>query len=139
TVERRLARLSQPCVEMLAAAAVVGPVVPQWVLVVVVPGVEHAVLVREAIDAHVLVSDVEPLAFAHDLFREVLTAALPVAERARLHRSIATALDSGRGPAAEIAAHWCAAAEAGDLDAVPDAVRHCVRAAAEASDRLADD
>jgi hypothetical protein len=51
---------------------------------------------------------VEPLAFAHDLFREVLTAALPVAERARLHRTIATALDSGGGPASEIAAHWCA-------------------------------
>ena len=142
TLERRLARLSQPCAEMLAAAAVVGPVVPQWVLAAVVPGVEHAVLVREAIDASVLVAgaDVEPLAFAHDLFREVLTAALPVAERARLHRTIATALESsGRGPAPEIAAHWCAAARAGDLDAVPDAVRYSVRAAAEASDRLADD
>jgi AAA ATPase domain len=141
TVERRLARLSQPCAEMLAAAAVVGPVVPQWILVAVKPGVEHPELVREAIDARVLVAgaDVEPLAFAHDLFREVLTAALPVAERARLHRTIATALDSGRGPASEIAAHWCAAAEAGDIDAVPDAVRHSVRAAAEASDRLADD
>ena len=81
----------------------------------------------------------EPLAFAHDLFREVLTAAVPMAERARLHRTVATALASGRGPAAEIAAHWFAAATAGDLDAVADAVRHSVRAAAEASDRLADD
>lgn len=139
TVERRLARLSQPCVEMLAAAAVVGPVVPQWILVAVEPDVEYPVLVREAIDAHVLVADVEPLTFAHDLFREVLTAALPVAERARLHRTVAAALKSGRAPASEIAAHWCAAAEAGDLDAVRHAVRYSVRAAAEASDRLADD
>ena len=141
TVERRLARLSQPCAEMLAAAAVVGPVVPHWVLAAVLPGVDHTVLVREAIDARVLAegADVEPLAFTHDLFREVLTAAVPIAERARLHRTVATALESGRGPATEIAAHWFAAATAGDLDAVPDAVRHSVHAAAEASARLADD
>lgn len=141
-VERRLARLSQPCVEMLTAAAVAGSVSHPGVL----PGTAaQAALVAEAVAAKVLVAGPGPLdppTFAHDLFRETLYAALPVAERARLHRAVAEALRTPGHAAtrpAEVAAHFLAAASLGDGDAVAAAVQCSREAAEDASARLADD
>ena len=148
TVERRLARLSQPCVEMLTVAAVAGPVVHPGILARMLPGTpaEHARLIAEAIEAQVMVSGPDALdrpAFAHDLFRETLYSGVTVTAQARLHRAIAQALETlGHATPvspAEIAAHFLAAASAGDAQAVEAAVRYSRTAAEDASARLADD
>ena len=141
-LERRLARLSQPCAELLTTAAVIGPEVRLEVLARLVDdsGSLHDLL-DEAVTARVLAeppSDAGPFRFSHDLFRETLMAGLAAEHRIRLHLAAGRALEAlcAEGiPAhpAELAAHFYAA-----VTTAPDeAVRYAMAAGAEARSRLA--
>ena len=147
TLERRLARLSQPCAEVLAVAAVTGPQVGVEVLARVLPGRgdDLADLLSEAVRARVLTAPGAPLGpyrFAHDLFRETIYGGLPAAQRAGLHLAVAGALAELRAEGAtvhtaELAAHHLAAASAGATAEAAEAVRWSGLAAREAAARLA--
>ena len=141
-VERRLARLSQPCADLLAVAAVIGPELPMAVLRRVaaetgdLPG-----LLDEAVGARVLVEPADvpgTYRFCHDLFRETILAGLPADARHRLHLSVGRALEGLRDEGtrvhpAELAAHFGAAGGA----TPSEAVRYGVAAAADAATRIA--
>jgi predicted ATPase len=147
TLERRLARLSQPCAELLAVAAVAGPEVGVEVLARVLPDrrADLADQLDEAVRARVLIAPAAPLGpyrFAHDLFRETLYEGLPAAQRAGLHLAVGCALEELRAEgaslhAAELAAHYLAAASAGATGEAAQAVHWSVLAAREAAVRLA--
>ena len=148
TLQRRLARLSQACVQMLSAAAVAGPRIRPEVLRRLLPGPEELEgLLAEAGNARVLSAPPTPVdvhQFTHDLFRESLYASLGPAERSRLHGECGTVLETLAAagvpvPAAEVAAHFVAAAAAGTATAAAPAVAWSRRAAQEASARLAAD
>jgi tetratricopeptide (TPR) repeat protein len=145
TLERRLARLTQPCAEVLEVAAVAGFELRDEVLERVLAGArDRAVLsdlLAEAADARVLVRPVEPpgrYQFSHDLYRQTIQLGLPSARRRTLHLAVARALEALRGEGgeihlAEIAAHLLASdAE----EAMADAVRVSCEAAADAMTRL---
>ena len=146
-IDRRLARLSQACIRMLTLAALDGAAVRPWLLARVLgddPGL--AVLAEEAAAARVLVAEDggSRLRFAHDLFCEVLAADLPAPARRRGHHDLGAALEAARAEGAvvhpaELAAHFGAAAAAGDGAAGERAVRYAREAAAEAAARLAFD
>ncbi|MGD9530690.1 MAG: hypothetical protein AB7V44_28435, partial [Pseudonocardia sp.] len=139
-LERRIARLSQPCASLLAVAALAGPGVrPALVDEVVAPPGGCEALLDEAARARVLQADAEGrFRFVHDLFREVLVAGLTAARRRELHVALGRALQRRRDAggdvgAAELAAHFLAA---GSAEVADDAVRHAVEAAHEATARL---
>ncbi len=143
-IERRLARLSQPCVGALTLAALDGTTVRPWLLGRILGHSEGLRgLLEEAVAARVLVTDgISQLRFAHDLFCEVLAADLPATVRAHAHGDLAATLQEASAEGmvvhpAELAAHFGAAAAAGDVEAVEQAVRYSGEAAAEASSRLA--
>ena len=142
-IERRLARLSPRCVEVVTAGAVVGPEFTAGLLARVTGEPAGAVrdLLGEAARAHVLASPTGPLRpyrFAHDLFRESIVEGLGGEVRARLHLRVGRALERERDaggvvPPAQLANHF-AQAGAGAADA---AGRYAAMAAAEATQRLA--
>ncbi|HEY7102530.1 MAG TPA: AAA family ATPase [Mycobacteriales bacterium] len=135
-LERRLARLSAPCAELVTAAAVGGPRIRPAVLGRVLPaGYDLGALVDEAVRARVLAGTADGPRFAHDLFRET-AADLPAARAQQLHARIGAALATLPGvEPGEVAAHLVAARPT-DPAAVADAVGWCERAAAAASTRL---
>ena len=143
-IERRLARLSQPCVGALTVAALDGTTVRPWLLGRILGhDVELSGLLEEATAARVLLTDGRSqLRFAHDLFCEVLAADLPAPFRARAHGDLAAALQAARAEGmvvhpAELAAHFAAATAAGDVETAEPAVRYGREAAADAASRLA--
>jgi len=141
-LERRLARLSQRCAELLTVAAVVGPDVRLEVLVRVVEDPDDLPgLLDEAVGARVLLEPAAspgPYRFSHDLFRETILAGLPTGQRTGLHLAVGRALETllGEGVSihpAELASHFGAA-----VIAVPaDALRYGMLAAEDATSRLA--
>jgi tetratricopeptide (TPR) repeat protein len=144
-IGRRLARLSQSCIRMLTVAALDGPTLRPWLLARVLgDDAGLPALIEEAVTARVAVTEGDRTRprFAHDLFREVLAAELPVPARRDVHRDLATALEAARADGAvvhpaELAAHFAAAATAGDAAACEPAVRFSREAAADAARRLA--
>jgi hypothetical protein len=143
TLERRLARLSQPCARLLAVAAVAGPEVREEVLARVVPDADpsRGELLAEAVAARVLLAPDEPTGrhrFSHDLYWETIQAGLPARQRGELHLAVGRALETLRAGGAEvhlaeIAAHLLAS---GSGEAMPDAIRFSTAAADEAMGRL---
>jgi tetratricopeptide (TPR) repeat protein len=132
----RLARLSQPCADLLGAAAVCGLAVRPELLGRLV-GTNLDAL-EEAVTARVLTRGADGLRFSHDLYRETLRDGLPAGRRAALHstagRVLASLRDAGASvPASEVAAHFLAAGP----DAVPEAVRYSALAGREAAARTA--
>ena len=154
-IDRRLARLSQPCIRMLTLAALDGVKLRPWLLTTALrtTAVETAALdtaadvpalAEEAAAVRVLTpeQDGSGFRFAHDLFREVLASALPAAARRGLHRDLGIALETSRAEGsvvhpAELAAHFLAAASGGDAEVSGPAVRYLREAAADATERLA--
>ena len=143
-IDRRLARLSQPCIRMLTVAALDGDELRPWLLARVLgDDADLPALIEEAAAARVVGAgeDSSRPRFAHDLFCEVLAAELPVPARRVLHRDLGAALEAARADGAvvhpaELAAHFAAAATAGDATACEPAVRFS-REAAAAARRLA--
>lgn len=144
-IDRRLARLSQRCIRMLTLAALDGTALRPWLLARVLGGdADLPALIEEAAAARVLAADEygTRTRFAHDLFCEVLAAELPAAARRALHHDLGAALEAARAEGAvvhpaELAAHFTAAATAGDSTACEPAIRNCREAAADATRRLA--
>jgi hypothetical protein len=144
-VERRLARLSQPCHALLRIAAVVGQEADVSLLAEVAGTSESAVvdLVREAEWGRIVVPTahgVSGIRFVHDLFRETLHDATPAATAAELHRRVGIVLEQrvDRGAevgAAELAHHFLRAGP--DPPVRARAVRYSLDAARDALTRLA--
>ncbi|MBW3664729.1 MAG: AAA family ATPase [Actinobacteria bacterium] len=141
-LERRLARLSNPCVDLVTVAAVVGPEVPLDVLVLVADeAYDVAALLHEAVAARVLAepaTPVGPYRFTHDLFRETIVSGMPTQQQVRLHLAVGRALESlrdrgGSVHPAELASHFQAAA----TGATTEAVRYGIQAAEDATARMA--
>ena len=148
TLERRLARVSQPCADLLAIAAVAGPILRPDLLARLTGETERlGDLLAEAVSAgvvHAPAEALDPPRFAHDLFREAILAGLPPAARAALHARVAAGLEELHAAgadvhAAEVAAQHGAALAAGDQAAAGPAVHWSLAAAEEARTRLAFD
>ena len=146
--EQRLARLPQPCVAVLSAAAVAGRETGTDLLARVT-GAENAVVaerLEQAVRAQVLAppaSPAGPYRFTHDLFRETVYDALNARARADLHRRVAEALepsgaDAIAGHPAELARHFLLAAVGLSSSSLSvKATRYALLAAADAVGRLA--
>jgi AAA ATPase domain len=140
-LQRRLARLSQPCMLLLTAAAIVAETAAEAIeddLLGQVSGVSQADAARlldEAAAARLL--DVDPAGpvryrFQHALVREVLEHSLSGAQRGELHAAASQALeqrDSQAAAAARLAYHWSRASGPGARER---AVAWSLRAARDA-------
>ena len=139
-IGRRLARLSEPCREVLARASIIGVEVPLDLVAAVEerPASELALLFDEAVAAHVLLEPQAPggtWRFGHALIRDVLYASLPGSVRRELHVLIggkleALAQTSGDLPLAELAHHYVLAGPAAEPGL---AIAYAMRAAEHAA------
>ena len=121
-IGRRLARLSDPCHEVLARASVIGVEIPLELAAAIEdrPATELLPLFDEGAAAHVLMEPRMPggaWRFAHALIRDVLYASLAGAVRRDLHLRTAQALEhlpASEPPLAELAHHYVLAGPAAD-------------------------
>lgn len=131
-VERRLARLPQPCADLLGAAAVVGRHFDLGLLSTTTG--RSAVELLEPLDAAVRARVLDdppgplgPYRFAHDLFRETLYEGLGTSRRAELHLAVAEGLsaesDSLPGRVADVAHHLSLALPLADAARTAEACR----------------
>jgi hypothetical protein len=140
-LERRIARLSQPCARLLTAASVAAQTAADLIetdLICEICDTSQAdamPLLDEAVAARLV--DFDPAAvvryrFHHALVREVMEQGLPGSERSRLHTRVAEALDTGEGGpslAPRLAHHWSRPTSA---EAPKRAAAWSLRAAGEA-------
>lgn len=139
-VEERLARLSPDTERLLAAAAAIGPTAPVS-LAAAAAGLESEEAqqaVDEALSERLVdeaIATVPTIGFPHALIREALLAATGEAARARLHLSIARALeeDPGTEPT-ELARHYGLSAGLAGPERTIAAYRTAATTAAEAHD-----
>jgi DNA-binding SARP family transcriptional activator len=126
-------RLSGPCQQVLAAAAVAGKEFDLRLLsrLAGLPGLGLHEAIDEAISAQVIVrfpGNPGHFAFRHTLLREALYGHLPAIRRAHLHQVVGEILEQIYGTeaehhAAELAHHFLAAAPAGTATAAVQYVR----------------
>ena len=139
-LERRIARLSQPCARLLTAASVAAQTAADLIetdLACEVCDLDPAdavPLLDEAVAARLVDFDPDAVVrylFRHALVREVMEQGLPGSERGRLHTRVAEALGSGKaGPLApRLAYHWSRATA---TEAPERAAAWSLRAACEA-------
>lgn len=139
-LEQRLSRLGEKCLQLLRAAALIGPQFSFEVLRDATGSKEEeiAAALDEAERAGIAYAlprvREEVYAFHHSLVGEVLLAQLPSARRRRLHLAIAESLEARHGATLEerpdeICRHWIAA---GSL-APPEKLARYASAAAERS------
>ncbi|MGO9872474.1 MAG: BTAD domain-containing putative transcriptional regulator [Acidimicrobiia bacterium] len=135
-VRRRVAALGRPAAELLRRASLFEDDFTLELLADVtdttIGSIAH--LVDRAVQAHVLQpSTLRSYQFAHQLFRQVVAADLPAAQRAEGHRRIAEALQTrAESSAALLAAHWSAASGPD----VSEKVVHYARIAGQDATRL---
>ncbi|MBB3084062.1 ATP-binding protein [Geodermatophilus sabuli] len=141
-IRARLRRLRPETVELLQAASVVGREFPLTLVADMLRASELTCLplIEEAAAAG-LVAGSPPgdHRFVHDLVRDAVEAGLVPAERVRLHRSAADAVErmhTGRlePHLSDLARHWAAAAASGERERAAEWI---TRAAEEAMRRLA--
>lgn len=101
--------LSGPARRAAEAAAVIGPELALDLLALVNGGDEG---IDTLLESDVL-SETSPgtAAFASARMRDAVYAAIPWTRRRALHRRVAEAFESRRGPAAQLAEHWVAGGE----------------------------
>lgn len=143
TIERRLARLSQPCNRVLEVAAVAGSATTVTMLSRITSDAVPTLigLLTEAVRARILEEPPSALGtyrFAHDLFRETIYEGLDPSARASLHLRVADALETARAAGSdvrlsELAHHYVQAAGSGGEE---KALLYSMRAADEAAARL---
>ena len=143
-IERRQARLTQPCADLLGLAALDGPVVRAWLLQrALADDVDVTALIDEALVARVLsVDESGAPRFAHDIFREVLATTHGVAATRHGYLMLGRAMESARADGvmvdpAELAAQFTMATSAGAPAAAEPAVRYSREAASDAAHRFA--
>ncbi|MFC0542917.1 ATP-binding protein [Kutzneria chonburiensis] len=138
TLRMRLARLSQPCADLLGVVAVAGSEARLDLLARIGPD-DVPELLGEAERARILIAEPAGWSFAHDLYRETVLAQIPPARRAKLHAAVGRGLlalsadgadTAAVGGAARLAAHFVAAGSAAE------ALHWSVVAAQEATARL---
>jgi DNA-binding CsgD family transcriptional regulator len=138
TVRARLARLSGPCRQLIATAAVLGSELePATLAEVAERPVAHVLADLDEAAVAGMVTDTDGWRFGHDLIRESARLDLPTAARLTAHARLAACLESrtdATARASEIAHHW--------LESLPlgDPVRACAwaeRAADQALGQLA--
>jgi DNA-binding winged helix-turn-helix (wHTH) protein/tetratricopeptide (TPR) repeat protein len=134
-LSRRLDRLSRPCHDLLAVGALIGSDFDLALAARVIGrSTRHALaLLDEALGARLIEESDGGWRFPHALVREALMERPSLAERARLHRKIAEALEAHHHEdlephLAELARHRCAGAPSGGA-------AEAVRAAQRAGDR----
>ncbi len=139
-IGRRLARLSEPCRDLLGRLSVYGEVQLDLLANLEERSSDELLeLLDEAAASRVLQAPASPggsWRFEHALIRDVLYAALPAAARIRLHRRTGETLEERYGgdrepPLAELAHHFAAAAVGAK------AVDYASRAAARATRQAA--
>jgi DNA-binding CsgD family transcriptional regulator len=142
-IATRLRRLSPDCVRLLEASAIVGR---QFSITVIASMLDQPVvgclgLVDEARAARLVEADEGPggYRFVHALVRDAIEHALGTAERVRLHRSAADAIEQHHGAPSgpyvfDLARHWAVAAVVGERARAAGWIR---RAGEEAMRRLA--
>ena len=118
-ISRRLARLSSPCHDLLATAAVVGPEFTLEVLVRTCAYDREVVLrlVDEALAARLVAAvpnSVRRYTFVHALVRQALYDGLALDDRYRRHQRVGAALEDESADVAELAHHAVHAAPLGD-------------------------
>jgi DNA-binding CsgD family transcriptional regulator/tetratricopeptide (TPR) repeat protein len=134
TLKLRLAGLDGQAVDVLRAAAILGPHVEHDLLVAVVDRTEQEVLdgLRSTVAAGVLISDAvgDYYTFRHALLQELIYGELLVGERRMLHKRAAAALTASPAAdeqAAQLARHYLLAKD------VEGAVMWSLRAGDQAS------
>ena len=129
-IGQRLTRLGDDVTTVLRAAAVAGAAFTlSSVVAAAGVGDDEVVEVLERACAVHLAEEIsaDRFRFAHALVRSTLLGEISTTRRLRMHRAIASRLEvTDPDNAADIAYHWCAASEAGDLD---KAVRYSIAAA----------
>jgi len=123
-ISARLGFVSEPTLEVLRAAALLGAEFAAIDLAVVAgrPLAGLSAVVEEALSAGVLVESGSRLAFRHGLIRQVLYEGTPVAARAVLHGQAARALaEAGAAAVEEVAGQLLAAVPETDAVGVVDA------------------
>lgn len=136
-IDRRLARMSTDCDQVLGAAAVLGPDFDRAVIEEMTSGSIHGAL-DEATDAGLIVAVDEELGrwrFVHALVQAARYERLGSAERATLHRAALGALGRRGDVSAAILAHHAIRAELDAADSTPADL--LVAAGNEALDRMA--
>jgi hypothetical protein len=130
-IQRRVARLSQPCHDVLAALAVAGPDAHPGLVAALLGGApaDLVALFDEAVAIGLVTERVQRLSFAHALLREAVYADIPPSRRRALHLAAADRLTADGAPDAEIVRHL--------LRAVPLAPVHRVLAVGERAARAA--
>ena len=112
-VGRRLQALPRAVTETIAAAAVLGEEFQLGTLEAIVPAELRPVLpaLETAVERRLLEchGEADQFAFAHELLRRTLYAALSKSRAARLHLAAARALEAAGAPAVELAHHYWAA------------------------------
>ncbi len=96
TIRQRIVTLPGAAQEVLRLAAVVGPVMPRWILTSMTTWTERDLLeALEALDRARLLMEAgeETVAFAHDLIYEVILNDLGATRRSLLQRQVAELLD----------------------------------------------
>jgi hypothetical protein len=140
-IERRLARLDAPAVELLTLASVCGGEVPLDLIgeLLGTPGGELPPGYRDALEAGLVVErGPDRFTFRHALVREALyRRRLTDADRARLHLRVGEAIerraDGTEPPAAELSHHFHAASEVGGAEKAIQYARLAAKSASAAS------
>lgn len=114
-VQGRLERLSATVRERLAFAALVGRVIDLDVMAAAYPGTDLDGWLAECAERSVLEGSEYRWRFSHDRLRHAASAGLAAAERVRLHRAVAEAMETVHASdpdwAARLAEHWKGAQE----------------------------
>ncbi|MEA2234689.1 MAG: hypothetical protein QOD83_4505 [Solirubrobacteraceae bacterium] len=120
TILRGLASLSEPCLEVLRLASILGSCFSPHDLSLVAgrPAPQLSAPLREALDGGFLYEQADQLAFRHDLVWEAIYEDQPRGVRRALHLAAGDALAASGASAPRVAAHLERGAEPGDVRAV---------------------
>ena len=136
TILRRLSFLSEPTLQALRSASILGSGFSPTDLATVTgrPAVDLSVVLGEAIRARVLEDDGDRLRFRHELIRDAIYGDLAGSVRRALHREAGQRLAQAGAPALQVAEQLARGARLGD----PEAVAWLARAARQAAPRSPD-
>jgi hypothetical protein len=140
TILRRVSFLSEPALQALRSASILGSGFTLTDLATVTgrPAVDLSVVVGEAIRARVLEDDGQRLRFRHELIHDAIYHDLAGSVRRALHREAGQRLAQSGAPALQVAEHLARGAAAGDSEAVTWLARAARQAAPRSPDVAAD-
>jgi hypothetical protein len=133
-IQRRVARLSQPCHDLLVALAVAGPDAHPGRLAALLGGrpdgpADLVGPVDEAVATGLVTERVQRLSFTHALLREAVYADISPSRRRALHLAAADQLAADGAPDAEVVRHLLRAVPLAPVDRVVAVGERAARAA----------